>query len=97
MRHHVVGGDQVGALALGDQAMRRARAPKNATSVWIPRSRASRGHVGGGLDAERRDAALDDVPQQVAVVAGDLHDQAVPPQPEALDRHLDVAAGVRDP
>ena len=55
------------------------------------------GDVRGGLDAERRNAALDDVLQQVAVVARQLHHEAVRVEPEALHRHLHVVARVRDP
>ena len=53
--------------------------------------------VGGRLDAERRDPSLHDVLQQVAVVARELHHETARVEPESLDRHLDVIAGVRDP
>jgi hypothetical protein len=96
VRHHVVGGDQVGALALGDEVAGRL-APEEADERLDSELLCHLGDVGGRLDAQRRDAALDDVPQQVAVVARDLHDQAVGAEAEALDRHLDVAARVLDP
>ena len=96
VRHHVVGGDQVGALALVDEIASRLAAEESDERV-DPEILRDLGDVGGGLDAERRDAALDDVLQQVAVVAGDLHHEAVPVEAEALDRHLDVAARVLDP
>ena len=59
-------------------ARRRASSrPKNSTTRLDPALASNRGHVGRGLDAERRDAALHDVLEQVAVVAGELHHQAV--------------------
>ena len=68
--------------------------------------RRERGHalVAGGLaDVDRRlhtqaaDAALDDVLEQVAVVAGHLHHERVGGEAEALDRAVDEPAGVLDP
>ena len=43
------------------------------------------GLIGRGVDAEHADPALGEVPEQVAVVAGDLHDEAVRTQPARLD------------
>ena len=42
------------------------------------------GHVGGRLDAEHGHAERQEVLQQIAVVAGQLDDQAVRPEPEPL-------------
>jgi hypothetical protein len=50
--------------------------------------------VCGGLDAERRYAPVDDVLEQVAVVARKLQHEIVPIEPEPLDRRLHVVARV---
>ena len=71
--------------------------PKNSTTVSIPLLARGLGDVGRGLDAERRDAQLDDVLQQVAVVAGELDHEAVGVEAEAVDGGRHRVAGVRDP
>jgi hypothetical protein len=55
------------------------------------------GDVGRRLDAERRDAALDEVLQQVTVVGRELDHLAGGPQAEPLGDHRDVAPGVLEP
>ena len=84
------------APALGHEPAASSR-PKNSTIVSMPFSTRDRRDVGGGLDAERRDPPRHHVLEQVAVVARDLHHETVLVEPEALDRHVDVLAGVRDP
>ena len=96
VRHHVVGDQQVRPAALGHQPGCQLAAEELHDRV-DPSLLRHRGHVGGGLDAERRDAALDNVLQQIAVVAGELHHEAVGTQSEALDRHLHILARVVDP
>ena len=46
--HDVVGDDHVGALALGDAALRRARTPKNSSSVGTPAVGRGTGRSGAG-------------------------------------------------
>ena len=55
------------------------------------------GHVAGRLDPEHRDPPGDEVLQQVAVVAGQLDDQALGAQPEPLGGQVGVVAGVAHP
>ena len=81
----VVGDQQVGAAALGHEPGGELAAEELDDGLDAPLP-GDLGDVGGGLDAERRDAALDEVLEQVAVVAGELDHQAVRAEPEALDR-----------
>ncbi len=85
MREHVVGDQQVRPAALGHEAGRQLPAEEldHGLDPTLPRRL---GDVRGGLDPERRYAPLDDVLEQVAVVAGQLDHQAVRVEPEALDR-----------
>ena len=53
----------------------------------MPLLRGGLGDVARRLDAQRRDAQLDEVLEQVAVVAGELDDEAVAPEAEAVDGH----------
>ena len=96
MRQHVVGDEQVGAASVRGELARElaAEEPHDRRDAELARRL---GDVRGRLDAERRDAALDEVLQQVAVVARDLDDQAVGAEAEALDRHRRRSACVRDP
>ena len=97
VRHDVVGGDagrRAVPSATRSAADSLAEEPHHRLDALRPRHL---GDVGRRLDAERRDAALDDVLQQVAVVAGDLDHEGVSAEAEALDRRLDVPPGVRDP
>ena len=55
--------------------------PKNDTSVGTPFVDRDLGDVRRRLDAEARDAALDEVLEQVAVVARELDDEAVLVEP----------------
>jgi hypothetical protein len=53
--------------------------------------------VDGGLDAQHGNLALAEPAQQIAVVAGDLHDPALGAEVEAVDRHLGIASRVVEP
>ena len=64
-----------------------------------------RRHAGSGcglglrrrrVDSEHRDATLDEVPQQVAVVRGDLDDEAAAVEPTLLDQRHRLLAGVAE-
>ena len=68
------------------RSARASSAPKNSDDVGMPALAGDLGDVACGLDAQHRDAARDDVLQQVAVVAGDLEHAAPRPSAEALDR-----------
>ena len=83
MREHVVGDEQVCLAALGRQASRQLSAEEvdDGLDPTLPRHR---GYVRGRLDAERWHAPLDDVLEQVTVVAGQLHHEAIRIEPEAL-------------
>ena len=61
---------------------------------FVPRGLAD---VDRRLDAQAADAALDDVLEQVAVVAGHLDHEGVRGEAEPLDRAVDEPAGVLDP
>ena len=89
--------------------MRSARLPSATSSVGqrlrrrnrpasgMPLSTATLRDVGRRLDAEDGHAERQEVLQQVAVVAGQLDDEAVGPESEPLRDHLAVGLGVRDP
>ena len=66
-------------------------APKNRTSVGMPFCLATSRDVRSRLDAEHRNAARDEVLQQVAVVARDLHDARLTPSPKPGAHVVDVA------
>ena len=73
---HVVADQQVGAVPLAARAGSRARRAEELDERRRPRcSTRAFGDVGGRLDAEHRNAVLDEVLQQVAVVARELDDQ----------------------
>ena len=57
--------------------------PKNSSIVGTPFFTGNRRDVPGRLDAQHRNPASDEVLEQVAVVAGGLHDQAVLPEVSA--------------
>ena len=59
------------------QLARPARRPKNSARLGTPIFSAASHSAGDRVDAQHRDALLDVVLQQVAVVAGQLDDQAV--------------------
>ncbi len=75
---HVVGGDQVGLAALGEP--RRGLDAEERDLGRDALGDRDLGDVGGRLDAEHGHAALGEVLQQVAVVAGELDDLALQPR-----------------
>ena len=96
MSEYVVGDQQVRLAALGNEAGRELPAEELDHGLDPPFPGRLR-DVGRGLDPQRGYAALDDVLEQVAVVAGQLDHLAVLPQPEALDHGGHVVARVGDP
>ena len=82
----------------GATRSRAVSRPKNRTSVGMPRLRAASATLAAGSIAEHRDAALDEVAQQVAVVRRDLdHLAARAPRPKRGDHRVDVAPRVLEP
>ena len=79
------------------RALAAVSTPKNSTSVGIALLDGDLGDVGGRLDAEHGHAALDEVLQQVAVVAGDLDDLAERVRARTARSSLGVALGVLEP
>src|SRR5262249_61164819 len=53
--------------------------------------------VGGETDPQVRPAWRDAVWEENPVVASPFHDQALPPEREPLDDHVDISPGVRQP
>ena len=92
----VVRDQQVRLAALGHEAGRELPAEELDHGLDSPLT-GGFGDVRCGLDPERRYAPLDDVLEQIAVVAGKLHHLAVRAEPEALDHRLHVVARVSDP
>ena len=80
---HVVRGHQIGGLAGRRQAARGLGAEKRhlGRDALVPRHL---GDVGRRLDAENADAALFEVLQQIAVIAGDFDDERAAVEREAL-------------
>ena len=93
---HVVGRDQVGPAALGGQLAGQLDAEEPGQGGHAPLL-GGRGHVHRRLDAQHRHPHGHEVLQQVAVVAGQLHDQAARAEPEPVGGDLGVALGVPDP
>ena len=95
VRHDVVGDDDVGSAVLCDKAVGQVEAEELLDG---PDASSLRGgsRPAGRLDADHGDLPLDQVRQEVAVIAGDLDDQG--PQTEVTLAHqgLHVPAGVRD-
>jgi hypothetical protein len=93
VRHHVVGDDDVGLALLGRQLAGEVGAEElgeGRHAVGLGRRRLG----GRGVDAEHGHAGLDEVLQQVAVVARHLDHEAVGPEALALDVGQGVGAGV---
>ena len=93
VRHHVVGDDHVGARAGVDEPPRQVGAEELAQGRHAGGLRRVR-LLGRRVDAEHRHALLDEVAQQVAVVAGELDDEAVAPEAPFLDQPQRVLARV---
>ena len=94
---HVVAQQQVGLAVLARDLARAARGRRSGPWSGTPFSTAASRDVGRRLDAQHRHAARDEMLQQVAVVAGDLHHLAAGPSLQRLDRHLGVAPRMLDP
>ena len=62
--------------------------------VSIPFCARDPGDVGGRLDPQAGDAGLEKIPQEIAVVAGDLQNQAFASEAELADVSLRRLAGV---
>ena len=82
---HVVAEQQVGLMPRAREPRSRSRRRRTRPPSGRPARVGRPRDVGGRLDAEHRDAALHEVLQQVAVVAGDLDDLAAASEAEALD------------
>ena len=93
---NVVAGDEVGLDALRDK-----RAGELLAEELHTRRHADLfgglGHVCGRLDAETGDAALDEIAQEVAVIAGKLDHEALIVQPEARNHLFGIVARVGEP
>ena len=86
MREHVVGVDDVGALALGDELGARAQRRRTRRASGSRALRATCAMFRAGSMPEHRHAGLLVVLEQVAVVARDLDDQARRPERRARGR-----------
>ena len=73
------------------------RTPKNSTSVGTPRSSAPRGDVRGRVDPEHGNPFGEEVLQQVAVVGGELDDEALVRRARDGRSSSRRSAGVLDP
>ncbi len=92
----VVGDEEVGAAALGGEPV-GDRAAEELHDGLDALGAGGLGDVGGGLDAQRRDAQFGHVLEQIAVVARELDDEAVAVEAEAVDGRGDRVARVGDP
>src|SRR6266404_7029809 len=79
----IVGDYEIGALAFGYQLIRESSSEK-LRARWNALADGDRGDVDGGLDAKYRHAKREKVLQQVAVITGQLNNQASGAQPEPL-------------
>ena len=70
---------------------------RNSASVGMPAASARRGDVPRRFDPQYRDAARDQVTEEISVVARDLDDARRRSEPEPLDDRVDIAAGMVDP
>ena len=96
VREHVVAQQQVGSRALVAEPRRQLGAEEldqRRDPAFLRRRR----DVGRRLDAEDGQLALDEVLEEVAVVAGDLDDLVRRSEVEPRRRLLDVRAGVLQP
>ena len=96
MGEHVVGGGQVGADAARGEPLGGRAAEEGDFGRHAALDRRRR-DIGRRLDAERRHAGGEEMPQQVAVVGGDLDHHRARPELEAVDHRQRVAARVLDP
>jgi len=96
LREHVVAQDEIGLAALQDE-LDRELAPEELDQRLDAPGRGRLSDIGRGLDAQRRDALLDEVLEQVAVVAPELDDEALGPEREPVGDHRDVVLRVLEP
>src|SRR5205085_11126259 len=96
MREHVVPDQEVGAPARRGEP-RRGLAAEELDFRRNPPLARDLGDVRGRLDPEHRDPALDEVLEEVAVVAGDLDHVRALAEFEAGGRHLRVPPAVLEP
>ncbi len=87
---------EVGLLALGDKLARGVAIEKfhQRRDALLNRNG---GHVGGRLDAEDRDLFFDKILKQIAVIAGNFHDQTLPIDGETVDHVVGISLGMREP
>ena len=96
MGEHIVGGHEVGALALADQSA--GGFDTEESDLGIDALGPGRfGDVGGGLDAEHGHTRGLEMLKEVAVIGGDLDHQGVSAEFETLDHCVRIALGMRDP
>ena len=95
---HVVADDEVGLLALRDELpSASSRAEELDRASARPCSIATLATLAAGSMPSTGTPSGKKVLQQVAVVAGELDDEAVRAEAEALRDHLAIGLGVRDP
>lgn len=90
-----------------DDQVRRPPLRKQSTSGGAPKERdlglhpsltqSGQGTIHCGIDTEARDAALDEILQEIAVIAGNLNDTRLRPERKLLHGPIDVTAGMREP
>ena len=96
MGQDVVADQQVGGQALPDE-IAGERLAEELDVGWNPARRRRGGHIGGRLDPEAPDPALDEILEQVAVVAGNLDDLAGAVQVQPRHDRRDVVSRVGQP
>ena len=95
MGEDVVGDDQIGGVPVRKPP--GGVAPEKRDFGRMPVDRAPPATLAGGLDPEHRNAAVLEVLQQVAVVAGDLDHQGCSHEPIALGHPLGIVAAMVEP
>ncbi len=93
---HVVAEDEVGLDTVGCERCALLLAEERHVGGYADLD-GGLGDVRCRLDAEARDAGLDEVLEEVAVVAGELDDHRVGAEAEPLGDHVDIVRGVLQP
>ena len=96
VRQHVVAEEDICTSMLGSD-FGRGLAPEESHDGRNTLVDRAPGHVRRRFDAQHRHTAGDEMLQQVAIVAGDLHHLAGCAEREALDHHFSVASRMFDP
>ena len=96
LRQDIVGHDQVRTHFPAGQLDTSRLIPEPHLCGDADRLR-NRRYIARGFEAEAGNAALNKVPQEVAVIAGQLKDKAPLPQPEALHRLMRERSGMLEP